>query len=98
MLPHVPNSIRQVAEEMGRAEARPSEPAADYKLVPVCEAGRGRLLRSISAALTAALSAGVIGAGLFLAAAACNSAFEGGFGGVLWVWDPVRTIWLFTNL
>ena len=52
-----------------------------YKLVPVCGAGRGRLLRSISAAFAAALSRAGVGAGLIFTE--FRSDLDGGFGGRL---------------
>jgi hypothetical protein len=50
-----------------------------YKWVPVCGAGRGRLLRSISAAFAAALWGTGVGSGLTFTE--FRRAFAGGLGG-----------------
>ena len=68
-----------------------------YKFEPVCGAGRGRRLRSRSAAFAAAISAAVGGA-FFLFVTASIWAWVGGFGGRLWVWVPILNNWPFTNL
>lgn len=49
-----------------------------YKWKPVCGAGRGRLLRSISAAFAAALPGTGVGSGLIFTE--FRSAFAGGLG------------------
>ena len=65
--------------------------AADYKLVPVCGAGHGRLLRAISSALAAALSGGGVGAGLFLAAGGFELGVRsGGEAGVIFIAGLLR--------
>ena len=64
-----------------RAHARAIVGFAAPKWVPVCDAGRGRRLRSLSAAFAAALLGTGVGVGLIFTE--FRSAFEGGFGGLL---------------
>src|SRR2546423_8826119 len=83
--------VRTASATAGSADSQDDVPTPKlrHKCDPVWGAARGVRLRSRSAAFSAAVSAGVLGAVFFFITASI-SAFVGGFGAVLLVWVSIR--------